>query len=77
METYFFNIYNKMYVSKRGITNKQIHAERLEVFSKMYKLAKANNIPIVAIDEVGFDQRTVPLYGYSIKGKRQYLSAYQ
>jgi transposase len=62
--------FSRKRLSKRGITNKQIHAERLEVFSKMYKLAKANNIPIVAIDEVGFDQRTVPLYGYSIKGQK-------
>jgi hypothetical protein len=57
-------------LSKRGITNKQVHAERLEIFSKTYRLAKENNIPIIAVDEVGFDQWTLPLYGYSLKGRK-------
>lgn len=62
--------FSRKRLSKRGITNKQVHAERLEIFSKRYRLAKDNKIKVVAIDEVGFDQRTVPLYGYSIKGKK-------
>lgn len=62
--------FSRKRLSKRGITNKQVHAERLEIFSKTYKLAKENNIPIIAVDEVGFDQRTLPLYGYSLKGRK-------
>lgn len=62
--------FSRKRLSKRGITNKEKHAIKLQLFKESYEQAKQKSTPIVAIDEVGFDFRDVPLYGYSLKGTK-------
>ena len=51
---------------KTGLTNKAKYEERMTLF----KEGLETSTEIVSIDEIGFDQRMVPLYGYSQIGTK-------
>lgn len=51
---------------KRGLTNKVKYEERMTLFKKGLE----TSTEILSIDEIGFDQRMVPLYGYSQIGTK-------
>ena len=53
---------------KRGFCKKQILESRLFDFKNLVNTSNIENI--VSIDEIGFDQRMTPLYGYSRKGSK-------
>jgi len=59
--------YSYKRIRKRGIsTKKQLLQEAF--LRKFYNLPNDSNI--ISIDESGFDQRPIPIYGYSLKGKQ-------
>lgn len=51
----------------RGFTTPGKYKEKLDIFRDSIK---NNNKTIISIDEIGFDQRMLPIYGYSIKGTK-------
>ena len=53
---------------KRGFTNKTKYSERVQSFKE--SIQSINKSSLISIDEIGFDQRMTPLYGYSIKGTK-------
>jgi transposase len=53
---------------KRGFTKPYRLVEEMERFKKSY-LRKPGNV-VLSLDEIGFDQRMTPLYGYSAKGSK-------
>ena len=52
---------------KRGYKNNN-YSERLNSFKNEINKTSLGNI--ISIDEIGFDQRMLPLYGYSLKGTK-------
>lgn len=59
--------FSRKRLSKRGFVKKRLQKQRVIAFKKAYASVKHVH-SIVSVDEVGFDQRTVPIYGYSQKG---------
>ena len=55
---------------KRGWIDKTKQVQRLEEFANKLDFVRSNNKNIVSIDEIGFDQRMTPVYGYSLKGTK-------
>lgn len=51
----------------KGFTTPGKYKEKMDSFRDSIK---NNNKTIISIDEIGFDQRMLPLYGYSIKGTK-------
>jgi hypothetical protein len=57
----------------RGTTNKTRLVERHFQFIKQYKKFKEQGVTVMASDEMGFDQTTLPIYGYSPIGTKAIL----
>lgn len=55
----------------RGIVNKEVLDERIKSFQNRFAVLDKDSI--VAVDESGFDYKTLPLYGYSPKGQKAIL----
>ncbi len=62
--------YSRLRCRRRGFSKKDVYTEKLEKFHKAYQEAKHTKKVIVSVDEVGFDHRTLPLYGYAPKGSK-------
>lgn len=56
--------FSRKKISKRGLINHDKHEALLQDFKKHF------NGNVVAVDEVGFDFKVVPLYGYSKTGTK-------
>jgi transposase len=56
--------FSRKKISKRGIVNKETHDKRLQEFRNNF------NGDLIAVDEVGFDFRVAPTYGYSKSGTK-------
>jgi transposase len=52
----------------RGIVNKKVLDSRIEHFKN--HLSVLDKDSIVSVDELGFDYKTLPIYGYSPKGQK-------
>ena len=60
----------RKYMSKRGYCRSTKLVERHFIFIDKYKKLKEKGIPIIAMDESGYDQYVLPKKGYSKKGTK-------
>jgi transposase len=60
--------FSRKRLRKRGFTKETKYNECIKRFKET--LISMNHDSIVSIDEIGFDQRMTPLYGYSLKGTK-------
>ena len=68
--------FSRKRLQKRGNVNVQRVSSRYEEFKEKYKDAKSKHTIVVAVDEVGFDQQLIPLYGYSKKGTKAFCKTH-
>ncbi len=59
--------------------NKRSLASCIESRTQVFKATIRSLHPtasVISVDEIGFDQRTVPLYGYSKKGTKAFVTTH-